>query len=163
MSLQEVEIVENGEDSLSLKIFEFANQNIFFGKILSILQMVFVETLHMILRGWRPSYRFKGFTHEQNAEKGIPSSGPDMVSQTPEAPPCTSFQLTQVHLSTPPQRMPSHPAGDAPSEPAPKPTVAHPRSLQVSKQQCMCRSLVSISLIIKDWQKVDSLKPKWPS
>lgn len=33
-----------------------------------ILQMVFVETLHMILGGWRPSYGFT-VTHEQNAEK----------------------------------------------------------------------------------------------
>lgn len=124
-----------------------------------ILQMVFVETLHMILGGWRPSYGFT-VTHEQNAEKGVPSSGPGMVSQqTPEAPLCTSFQLTQVCLSTPPQRMPNHPARDAPSEPAPNPTIAHPRSLQGVQASVYVQVTVSLSLIIKDWQKVNSLKP----
>lgn len=34
MSLQEIEILEDGEDSLSLNIFEFAIQNIFLVKSL---------------------------------------------------------------------------------------------------------------------------------
>lgn len=158
-----IEIVEDGEDSLSLKIIWICKPKYIFGKILMILQMVYVETLHMILRGWSPSYGFK-VTHEQNAEKGVPSIGPNMAShQTPEAPPCTSFQLTQVYLSTSPRRMPSHPARDAPSEPAPKPIVAHPRSLQGVQAAIYVLVIVSISLIIKDWQKVDSLKANWPS
>lgn len=149
--------------SLSLKKFWICKPKYIFGKILMTLQLVYAETLHMILRGWSPSYRFK-VTHEQNAEKGVPSSGPDMVShQTPEAPLCTSFWLTQVYLSTPPWRTPSHPASDAPSEPAPKPIVEHPRSLQGVQAAVYVLVIVSISLIIMDWQKVDSLKANWPS
>lgn len=163
MSLQEIEILEDGEDSLSLKKFWICKPKYIFGKILTILQLVYAETLHMILRGWSPSYRFK-VTHEQNAEKGVPSTGPDMVPhQTPEAPPCISFRLTQVYLSTPPWRMPSHPARDAPSEPAPKSIAAYPSSLQGVQVAVYVLVIVSVSLIIKDWQKVDSLKANWPS
>lgn len=163
MSLQEIEILEDGEDSLSLKKFWICKPKYIFGKILTILQLVYAETPHMILRAWSPSYRFK-VTHEQNAEKGVPSTGPNMVSHhTPEAPPCISFWLTQVYLFTRPWRMPNHPARDAPSEPAPKPTVAHPSSLQGVQAAVYVLVVVSISLIIKDWQKVGSLKANWPS
>lgn len=78
MSLQEIEILEDGEDSLNLKKIWICKPKYIFGKILTILQLVYVETLHMILRGWSPSYRFK-VTHEQNAEKGVPSDRKSVV------------------------------------------------------------------------------------
>lgn len=46
MGLQEIEILEDGEDSLSLKIFWICKPKYIFGKILTIPQMVCVDTVH---------------------------------------------------------------------------------------------------------------------
>lgn len=46
--------MEDGEDSLSLKIFLICKPKYIFGKILMVLQMVYVETLHMMFRVGAP-------------------------------------------------------------------------------------------------------------
>lgn len=97
-------------------------------------------------------------------KEGIPLTGPYTVpNYTLETPPRTSFLLTQVYLSTPPWRMPSHPVKDAPPGPAPKLILTYTRSFQSVHTAVYMLVIVSVSLIIKDQQKMDSLKANWIS
>lgn len=54
MSLQEIGILEDGEDSLSLKKLRICKPKYIFCKIPITLQSVYVKTLHTILSGLEP-------------------------------------------------------------------------------------------------------------
>lgn len=163
MSLQEVEILEDGEDSLSLKKFWICKPKYIFGKILTILQLVYVETLHMMLRAWSPSYTFK-VTHKQNAEKGVPFNWSRYGATPNNRSPSLHFLSTDTGLSFHPSLKDAKPSSRGCTIRASSKTHCSISRVSSGVQAAVyVLVIVSVSLIIMDWQKAGLLKANWPS